>query len=109
MGTYNLPRNVKGEGRILFIFTPKSLLFAVIGVAIGLVFYVLFSLMNLNVVGIIFIIVFALIGYGIAMLKVPNIGISKTSKVVAGQNMDDVIKRAILFKKISIRLYVYDN
>ena len=25
MGTYNVPRNVKGEGRILFIFSTKSL------------------------------------------------------------------------------------
>lgn len=25
MGTYNLPRNVKGEGRILFVFTGKVL------------------------------------------------------------------------------------
>ena len=24
MGTYNVPRNVKGEGRILFIFSTKS-------------------------------------------------------------------------------------
>ena len=26
MGTYNLPRNVKGEGRILFIFSPPVFL-----------------------------------------------------------------------------------
>ena len=28
MGTYNLPRNVKGEGRILFVFTGKSFIYA---------------------------------------------------------------------------------
>ena len=109
MGTYNLPRNVKGEGRILFIFTPKSLLYTVIGVAIGLVFYVIFSIMKLNIVGVIFVVLFALIGYGIAMLKVPNIGIAKTTKIVAGENMDDIIKRAIFFKKKKNRLYVYDD
>ena len=109
MGTYNLPRNVKGEGRILFIFTPKSLLYTVIGVAIGLVFYVIFSIMKLNIVGVIFVVLFALIGYGIAMLKVPNIGIAKTTKIVAGENMDDIIKRAVFFKKKKNRLYVYDN
>lgn len=109
MGTYNLPRNVKGEGRILFIFTPKSLLYAVIGAAIGLVFYVIFALMNLNIVGVIMVALFALIGYGIAMLKVPNIGILKASKVVAGENMDDIIRRAVFFKKRGNRLYVYRN
>ncbi len=108
MGTYNLPRNVKGEGRILFIFTPKSLLYAVFGAAIGLVFYFIFSLIGLNMVGVIFTAVFALLGYGIAMLKVPNIGILKASKVVAGENLDEIIKRALFFKKRKNRLYVFD-
>ena len=109
MGTYNLPRNVKGEGRILFIFTPKSLVCALIGGVIGLIFYAIFSAMNLSMVGVVFIVVFALIGYGIAMLKVPNIGILKATKVVAGENMDDVIKRAFLFKKKRNKIYVYDK
>ena len=43
MGTYQLPRNVKGEGRILFIFTPKSLIYTAIAAAIGLIFYFIFS------------------------------------------------------------------
>lgn len=109
MGTYNLPRNVKGEGRILFIFTPKSLIFAAIGAAIGLIFYVIFSLISLKFIGMIFVVVFALIGYGIAMLKVPNIGILKVTKIISGENMDDVIKRAIFFKKRRNRLYIYDD
>ena len=109
MGTYNLPRNVKGEGRILFIFTPKSLLCAVIGIIVGLIFYIFFSMINLNFIGVIFIVLFALIGYGIAMLKIPNIGISKTTKIIAGENMDDIIKRLFFFKKKRNRIYVYDN
>ena len=38
MGTYNLPRNVKGEGRILFIFSTKGLITTCVGGAVGLVF-----------------------------------------------------------------------
>ena len=53
MGTYNLPRNVKGEGRILFIFSTKSLITTSIGGAIGLVFYLIFKLMGLTMVGIV--------------------------------------------------------
>ncbi len=34
MGTYNIPRNVKGEGRILFIFSGKSLIYTMIGGAL---------------------------------------------------------------------------
>lgn len=53
MGTYNLPRNVKGEGRILFVFTGKSLIYSVIAGGVGwLVFYLLFAALNMHMVGI---------------------------------------------------------
>ena len=38
MGTYNVPRNVKGEGRILFIFSTKSIIYTAVGGTIGLIF-----------------------------------------------------------------------
>ena len=41
MGTYNLPRDVKGEGRILFIFTGKSMLYTAIGATVGFVLFYL--------------------------------------------------------------------
>ena len=53
MGTYNLPRNVKGEGRILFIFTTKSLIYTAIGAGVGLIFYLIFKMMKLGLVGMI--------------------------------------------------------
>ena len=109
MGTYNLPRNVKGDGRILFIFTPKSLLCAIIGVAIGLIFYFIFALINLNIVGIVIVALFALIGYALTMFKVPNVGISKTTKLIAGESIDEIIRRAFKFKRKGNKLYVYDN
>lgn len=109
MGTYNLPRNVKGEGRILFVFSTKSLIATVIGLGIGLLFYFIFSLMQIRIVGIIFLVICALIGFSIGSLKVPNIGILKFTKVVAGENLDDVIIRAIKFKLKKNKIYIYDN
>ena len=110
MGTYNVPRNVKGEGRILFIFTTKSLgTRACGGVVVGLIFYLIFKLMSLTVVGIAMVVLCALIGYSIGMLKVPNIGILKATKVVGGENVDDVIKRAIKFKQKRNKIYIYDD
>ena len=73
MGTYNLPRNVKGEGRILFIFTGKSMIYTVVAGGIGLLFYFIFSMMNLKMVGIAITVIFALIGFVIGTVKVPNI------------------------------------
>ena len=109
MGTYNLPRDVKGEGRILFIFSTKSLIYTVVGAGIGLIFYIIFKMMKMTIVGIAMVVLFALIGYAIGMLKVPNIGILRATEVVGGENVDDVIKRAIKFKQKRNRIYIYDD
>lgn len=107
MGTYNLPRNVKGEGRILFIFTGKSLLYTIVGGGIGLLFYFLFSALKLNMVGIGITIFLALIGFGIGTLKVPNLAKFEFTKATGGENIDDIIKRAIRFRQKGKKIYVY--
>ncbi len=107
MGTYNIPRNVKGEGRILFIFSGKSLIYTVIGIGVGLPLYGLFALMNIHIAGVISIVVTALIGFVIGTFKMPSIGIFKFTKTVSGENIDDIIKRAILFKKKGRKIYLY--
>ena len=107
MGTYNLPRNVKGEGRILFIFTKKSLAWTVGGVGLGLVFYYLFSFMGLKTVGLIIAAIFALIGFSIGTFKVPNIQIWNWTRLNEGENLDDVIIRAIKFKQKGRKIYIY--
>lgn len=56
MGTYNVPRNLRGETRILVIFTLKSLATTGAGVLIGLLFFYFFSLLKLKGLGIGFII-----------------------------------------------------
>lgn len=107
MGTYNLPRNVKGENRILFIFTTKSLIYTVAAAGVGLLFYFIFSMLNIKMVGLIILAIFALIGYAIGMLKVPEIEKFEFSKKTGGENIDDVIKRAINFKTKGKKIYVY--
>lgn len=107
MGTYNIPRNVKGEGRILFIFSGKSLIYTVIGIGVGLPFYFLFAAINLHVIGIVAIVITALIGFVIGTFKIPEIGILKFTKTVGGENIDDIIKRAVMFKKKGRKIYLY--
>ena len=107
MGTYNLPRNVKGEGRILFIFSTKGLITTAIGGAIGLLFYAIFSAMGLGIVGIIITLIFAAIGYSIGMLKVPNTNGMEITRKTGGENIDDVILRYIKFKTNKKKYYVY--
>ena len=107
MGTYNIPRNLKGEGRILFEFSTKSMIYYVIVAVIGLPFYFIFSALKMNVVGIIIMAFVALIGFIIGTFKFPEIGAFKFTKAVGGENIDDIIKRAIKFKQKGNRIYVY--
>ena len=107
MGTYNLPRSVKGEGRILFIFTGKSMIYTVIGGGVGLIFYYICSLMNAHVIGLGITITLALIGFLIGTLKMPNIAKFDFTKKTGGENLDDIIKRAIKFRTKGKKIYLY--
>ena len=107
MGTYNLPRSVKGEGRILFIFTGKSMIYTVVGGGIGLIFYYICSLMGAHVVGIGITATLALIGFAIGTVKMPELGKFEFSKKTGGENLDDIIKRAITFKARGRKVYIY--
>ena len=109
MGTYNLPRNVKGEGRILFIFSTKALVYAIVGAVIGLFFYLIFSLINLSTVGIIFVCIFGVIGFCIATFKVPETNAFEITKKTGGENIDEVIRRGIKFKMKKNKIYVYQT
>ena len=55
MGSYYIPRNLRGETRLLYIFTVKSLITTVAGALIGSVFLFIFSIMNLKIVMVEFI------------------------------------------------------
>ena len=107
MGTYNLPRNVKGEGKILFIFSTKGFIWTCASAGIGLIFYLIFAMVNLNVVGIVIIIIFACIGYIIGNFKIPDSSGLYITRKAGGENIDDVIKRYIKFKNNKRKLYVY--
>ena len=107
MGTYNLPRNVKGEGRILFIFSTKAFVCFIIGVVCGLLFYFIFSMIGMSKVGLIITGIFGLIGFAIGTFKVPETTAFEITKKTGGENIDDVIKRAVKFKMQKNRIYVY--
>lgn len=109
MGTYNLPRNVKGEGRILFVFSAKALIYTVIGIAAGIPFYILFNSLSLGIVGLIMMGVLGLVGFVIGTFKMPDTNAFEITKKTGGENIDDVIKRGIQFKMKKNRIYVYQK
>ena len=107
MGTYNIPRNVKGEGRILFVFSIKSFIYTAIAGGAGFIFAAIFFAMGLQVVGLIIVGMFALIGFIIGAFKIPEGSAMAISRKVGGENIDEVIKRAFLFKRNGKKIYVY--
>ena len=109
MGPYYIPRNVKDEGRILFIFTGKSMIYTAIGAGIGIFFNLILSAFGAKLIGMILIAIFALIGFAIGTFKMPNVGAFTFTKKVGGEPIDDIILRAIKFKKSSNKIYVYDK
>ena len=108
MGTYYIPRNYKGETRLLYIFSIKSLITTVLGAIIGFVFYLIFSMVNLKMVGIVVLAIFAVIGYGIGALKIPTIVGLPVTKKIGGESVSDIIIRYIKFKR-SRKIYTYVN
>ena len=107
MGTYNLPRNVKGEGRILFMFSTKSLITTTIGVGVGLIFYVILKTLGFTLIGVGVTFLFGLIGYAIGMFKVPETNGLEITKKTGGENIDDVLLRYIKFKNKKKKMYIY--
>lgn len=106
MKNYEIPRNYKGEGRILYIFSYKALIYTTVGIGIGFIFYILFKMLGLSTVGWIIIALFALIGFSIGTFKVPESSAFEFTRKTGGENIDDVIIRLIKFKK-NKNVYIY--
>ena len=106
MGTYYIPRNYKGETRILYIFTLKSLITTMIGAGIGLIFYFPCSMIGLKTAGIVILAIFALIGWAIGALKIPTVVGIPVTKKIGGEPLCDIIIRYFKFKK-NRKIYTY--
>lgn len=107
MRTYEIPRNYKGEGRILYIFSMRGLIYTAIGIVPGLLFYFIFNMIGAQIVGIIITGIFGVIGFSIGTFKIPDTKKFKFTEKTGGENIDDIIKRAIKFKQKKNRIYVY--
>ena len=106
MGTYYIPRNYKGESRILYIFTIKSLITTAIGAVVGALFYFIFAAIGMKLAGLIIMAIFAVIGWGIGALKIPTIVAIPITKKIGGEPVGEIILRYIKFKK-NRKIYTY--
>ena len=106
MATHYIPRDVKGEGRLLYIFSTKSLITTAIGAGIGFVFYFILKMIGLNTAGLIIMAIFAVLGFGCGTVKIPRIPGIPFTKNVAGDSIDDIIVRYIKFR-LNKKTYTY--
>lgn len=107
MGTYYIPRNLRGETRILYIFTVKSLITTGIGALFGSIFLLIFGVfLNQMVIGAILMGIFAVIGWAVGAIKIPTLSGINFTKNVGGESLDEIITRYVKFK-MNKKLYTY--
>lgn len=106
MGTYQIPRNYRGESRILYIFTVKSLITTAVGAMLGSIFFLIFKSLNMTLIGIVIMAVFALMGYIVGAVKIPTVVAFPITKKVGGEPVGEIILRYFKFKK-NRKLYTY--
>ena len=106
MATHMIPRNTKGEGRILFIFSTKALIYTVLGAGVGVPFYLLFNVIGMAIIGYVIIGIFAVAGFISGTFKVPDSQAFKVTRLVGGENIDDIILRFIKFKRKKNKIYI---
>lgn len=109
--TYYVPRSVKGEGRILVIFTMKSLAVTILTGLIGAgIWYFLDSLFGIGVfAGLIITGLFGALGYLFITVKIPDSPYMGIFRKAGGEYLSNIIVRFITFRnRKKIYLYNYD-
>ena len=105
--TYTVPRSAKGESRILYIFTFKSMLTTLAGLFIGfLIPNLILSMIGQGTAAMISIGVCGVIGYLIGILTIPDSPVVGKLRKAGGEKVTDIILRAITFKNRR-KIYVY--
>ena len=106
-GPYNIPRNYKGENKILFIFSTKAFIYTVVGGGLGVIIYFLLKMVGMGMIGLICMLILAVIGFSIGTFKIPESSNMELLKKIGGESIDDIILRWIKFKRKNNRIYVY--
>lgn len=107
--SYTVPRSAKGESRILYIFTVKSLATTIAFAAIGaIIYFILKIFMEISLIGMIFIIApFGGLGFAIGAAKIPDSPIVGPLQKAGGENISDILWRLITFQSKK-KIYMYN-
>ena len=107
--SYFVPRSVKGESRILYIFTIKSfvttVVFGLVGAAIWYFGDMRFG-MGL-IPGLIATGIFGAIGFAFGAAKIPDVPMMGRFRKAGGEYLSDIAFRFLFFKKKK-KIYIYN-
>lgn len=109
MQVHGIPRKYKGEGRILYIFSTKALIYTAVGTTIGIIFYILFRLIGLSTFGLIITAIFGFVGFSIGTFKIPESQAFSITRKNGGENIDEILLRWIKFKRKGKKIYIYKS
>lgn len=100
MGTHLIPRaDVKGQDRFFIFFSVPGLIGTVLGMAIGYLFYAIFSVIGMTVIGIAIMTLLGLAGFTIGQVKIPDTNAFPIFKKIGGEYVRDIILRYLKFNK----------
>ena len=112
-GPYNIPRNTKGEGRFLYIFSTRALIVTSIFALIGFVFF--YSLgffirfisetVSPGLIGLVAALVLGFVGFVITTFKIPDSNNFELTRKAGGEYIDKIIIRYIKFKMSKNKIY----
>ncbi len=106
--TYYVPRSVKGESRLLYIFTIKSFVTTVAFGLIGALIWYLGSNIGMGLVpGLIVTAIFAAIGFAFGALKIPDVPMMGKFRKAGGEYITDIAFRFITFRRKK-KIYMYN-
>jgi len=106
MSTHYIPKDLRGETRILMIFSVKSLITTAIFATIGFIFFLIFGALKMKLVGGILLVLLALLGYAVGTVKIPKITGLKFTKNIEGDSIDEVFIRYVKFRA-NRKVYTY--
>ena len=107
MGTYLIPRDLKGEGRILF-FSYKALVYTIIGAIPGYLLFLVIKPINIWAAWIA-LGVLAFIGFSIGTFAMPNTKSFEVTRKTGGEKIDEIIVRYVKFRMKKNRIYIYEK
>lgn len=108
--SYYVPRSVKGETRILYIFTIKSFITTVVFGLIGAMIWYVLGALGSNIgmfLGLLITGLFGGIGYVIGAVTIPDVPAMGPLRKAGGENISNILFRLFTFRWRK-RIYLYN-